>query len=157
MEPGNIRSQVCRRLHISPPTYGAILHKYMLERAPYVSGSGVTGHLGNTESNNTRIPRTKGLQTAVQNRVRKRRQRKERVTARQVLDYFVHENHLVVKVVRDGNEGVVTYDAKTLKLLFGMSSAGYNGLVIVKGRHQFLREFLPTEHCRKGSRKGKCS
>ena len=116
MAPANIRSQVCQLLHISPRIYGRIIHKYLSETEMYVSGKQQAGRSGNTDSKNTRIPRTRALQIAVRTWVREKRSRKERVTARQVLDYFVEHRHLLVPFIPDDNEGAPSFDLIALKV-----------------------------------------
>ncbi len=50
----------------------------------------------------TRIPRTNALPIDVRNFVRSRRLRKERVTCRQVFDFFVQNNHLAISTNETG-------------------------------------------------------
>jgi len=79
-----------------------------------------------------------------------------RVTARQVLDYFVEHGRLVVPIVPDDNEGVPSFDPIALKavlqnvqhlVVWARYSSGPhhniqpNPINILKP-HQFLRQFL---------------
>ena len=165
MAPANIRSQVCQLLHISPRIYGRIIHKYLSETEMYVSGKQQAGRSSNTDSKNTRIPRA--LQIAVRTWVREKRSRKERVTARQVLDYFVEHRHLLVPFIPDDNEGAPLFDPIALKVALRnvqrwITWAGYsrgprhnirpNPINILK-RHQFLREFFANRALPEGERK----
>ena len=95
MATANSRNQVCQLLHISTRIYGRIIHKYLLEHEMYVSSKEQSSQSGNTDSKNIRIPWTRAPLIVVHAWVRENRSRKERVTARQVLDYFVEHGRLV--------------------------------------------------------------
>ena len=91
-----IRETVCKQFHISTATFSKIHHEYFAHRRIYISGKNSTGRTGNTMPKETRIPRTKALLIEVRTFVRSRRLRKERVTCRQVLDFFIQNNQLLI-------------------------------------------------------------
>jgi transposase len=90
----NVRQTVCRLLGLSPVTYGNIMGRYLKQKEVYSSQNG-----GNTKAKQTRIPQTKSVQVGVREFVRSYRRQRMRVTARQVLDYFVDKE--LISVERD--------------------------------------------------------
>jgi hypothetical protein len=84
------------------------LHK----RDVYVTERNSVGRGGNQENRETRIPRTKAMQVAVQDFVRCRRMNRQQVTARQVLDFFVEKKYdIVVPLDERGRYEKVAFDS----------------------------------------------
>lgn len=73
-----------------------MIRAYFVNGQIYCSGKEGIGRSGNIMNKATRIPRTEGLKIAVRDFVRGRRLKKQRVTCRQVLDFLVHEGHIVI-------------------------------------------------------------
>ena len=97
-----IRAKVCHLFGISAPTYGKIVQGYLLNRSMYISGKDDEGRSGNRMAKQTRIPRTKAVQIAVSEWVRQRQAKRQRTTARQLLDYFTDKTLLILPE-RDSN------------------------------------------------------
>ena len=97
-----VRHNVCKFFRISASTYSKIMRNYLKERQAYVSGRQSVGRSGNTKAKDTRIPRTERLRIDVREFVRACRKNKSRVTARQVLEYFLEQKHLVVPLDAQG-------------------------------------------------------
>lgn len=102
----NIRETVCRLFRVSTHTYGAIMREYLLKknnkRIVYSSGVEGQGRAGNRLAKDTRIPRTEQLRIEVRDYVRSRRQKRERVTGRQVLDYLVEKKYVDIATNSEG-------------------------------------------------------
>ena len=92
-----IKDTVCRTFGIGKDTYTAIISNYFTNREIYNSGKDGSGRSGNREAKDTRIPRSVAVKTKVRTFIRDKRAIRERVTARQVLDYLVKEGILILK------------------------------------------------------------
>ncbi|KAG7345093.1 hypothetical protein IV203_032624 [Nitzschia inconspicua] len=101
VKPARIQARICELFGISPPTYCAILSCYLKDRAAYASGKLGDGRSGNKSAKETRIPDTLGVQILVREFIRGKRAKRERVTARQVLDYLVSVNIISVETGED--------------------------------------------------------
>lgn len=123
-----VRDRVCLLMGISTRTYHKVVKEYLTNRASYT-----TEKRGNDSEKDTRIPNTKTVVIAVREFVREKRSKQERVTARQVLDFFVHKNWIVVP--RD-NDGI--YEKKAF------ASA-----------YRSVRRWLERNEYRRGKRTGK--
>ena len=97
--PPRIREKLTALFGISAPTYVQIMTTYLSTRNSYDSGKS----RGNYSVKESRIPQTNALQVKVRNWVRERRGRRERTTARQVLDFLVEEKILVIPRASDGS------------------------------------------------------
>jgi len=102
VKPAKIQQRVCNLLGISPPTYCSILSSYLKDRTAYVSGKYGNGRSGNRSEKETRIPGTKAVQIRVREFVRVKRANRERVTARQVLDFLAAEGLIVMETNEEG-------------------------------------------------------
>ena len=94
------------------------------------------------------------------------RAKKERVTVRQVLDFFVYQRHLVISLSSDEGNGVHLYEPKALKVALqnvqhwivwagfcrGKRNNIQPNLTNVLKRHQFLREFFANRALPPGER-----
>jgi hypothetical protein len=100
VEKPRIRDTVCDLFHIGHDAYSEIVGGYLHKRDVYVTGRNSVGRGGNQENQETRIPRTKAMQVAVRDFVRSRRMNRQRVTARQVLDFFVEKKYVIVPRAR---------------------------------------------------------
>jgi hypothetical protein len=89
VEKPRIRDTVCDLFHIGHDAYSEIVGGYLHKRKVYVTGRNSVGRGGNA-ARETRIPRTKAMQ------IRSRRMNWQRVTARQVLDFFVENQYVIV-------------------------------------------------------------
>jgi hypothetical protein len=81
-----VRDKICKFFRISAGTYSKIMGDYLQQRQVYVSGRESLGRAGNTK----------------RNFVRTCRMSRSRVTARQVLEYFLEQKHLVVPLDAQG-------------------------------------------------------
>ncbi|KAG7373531.1 DDE superfamily endonuclease [Nitzschia inconspicua] len=102
VKPARIQARICELFGISPPTYCAILSSYLKDRTAYASGKLGDGRSGNKSAKETRIPDTLGVQILVREFIRGKCAKRERVTARQVLDYLVSVNIISVETGEDG-------------------------------------------------------
>jgi hypothetical protein len=166
IRPANIRNQVCQLMHISTRSYGAIMQKYLADGSLYVSGKESSSRSGNSDAKDTRIPRTHGLQVAVRDWLREKRANKTRVTARQLLDFFVEQKYLVVPLTAGEGEGIHLYESKPLKVALrnvqrwivwaGFRRGKRNNIqpnaAHVLRRHAFLREFFANRALPPGER-----
>ena len=101
-KPPPVRDTICKLFSIGAPTYARIMSAYFNNnhnRVVYSSGQQGSGRRGNRRQKITRIPRTRELQVRVREFVRGRR---ERVTARQIVDFLAAEGILHVPVGLDG-------------------------------------------------------
>jgi hypothetical protein len=96
VEKPRIRDTVCDLFHIGHDAYSAIVGGYLHKRKVYVTRRNSVGRGGNAGQRDTRIPRTKAMQIKVRDFVRSRRMNRERVTARQVLDFFVENQYVII-------------------------------------------------------------
>ena len=102
VEPAKIQQRVCKLLGISAPTYSSIISSYLKDRTAYVSGKYGGGRSNNMSAKDTRIPNTKAVQIRVREFVRDKRAIRERVTARQVLDFLAGEGLIVIETNEEG-------------------------------------------------------
>ena len=91
-----IRPTVQKLLGVGSNTYQAIMTQFLSEESVYASGVQGSGRAGNRNVKYTRIPKTQAVVHGVRDFVRGRRTKRERVTARQVLDWFVEQGYLAV-------------------------------------------------------------
>lgn len=104
-KPPTVRNTICKLFSISSRTYSNIMSAYLSDtrnRVVYSSGKEGGGRSGNRSQKITRIPRTRELQIRVREFVRLCRGRRERVTARQVVDFLEDEGMLHIPVGSDG-------------------------------------------------------
>ena len=80
-----IREQITSLFGILAPTYSAIIQKFMSNQEGYTSGKS----RGNYTAKDACVASTKAVKVKVRDWVRDRRSRRQRTTARQVLDYLV--------------------------------------------------------------------
>jgi transposase len=147
-----VRHNVCKFFRISASTYSKIMGNYLKENQAYVSGKQMIGRAGNTMAKDTRIPRTERLRLDVRDFVRARRKDKSRVTARQVLEYFLEKKHLVIPLDAQGRFEKVPFKSAyraTRRWLsdFGGYQRGKRKNLVpseqqVAKRHTYLREFF---------------
>ena len=147
-----VRDKVCKFFRISAGTYSKIMGDYLQQRQVYVSGRESLGRAGNTKAKETRIPRTERLRIEVRNFVRTRRMSRSRVTARQVLEYFLEQKHLVVPLDAQGRFEKLHFQSAyraTQRWLseFGGYKRGKRKNLVpseqqVAKRHHYLREFF---------------
>ena len=102
-----IRAKVCHLFGISAPTYSKIVQGHLLNSSMYISGKDDEGRSGNRMAKQTRIPRTKTVQIAVREWVRQRQAKRQRTTARQLLDYFTDKTLLILPE-RDSNSNYLS-------------------------------------------------
>ncbi|KAG7355775.1 hypothetical protein IV203_000461 [Nitzschia inconspicua] len=102
VKPAKIQARICELFGISTPTYCAILSNYLKDRTAYASGKFRDGRSGNRSVKETRIPDTLAVQILVRDFIRGKRAKRERVTARQVLDHLVSVNIISVETGEDG-------------------------------------------------------
>ena len=102
VKPAKIRDRVCNLFGISAPTYCSIISSYLKDRTLNVSGKYGGGRSGNRSSKDTRIPDTKAVQIRIRDFVRGKRAKRERVTARQVLDFLAGEGLIAVEKNAEG-------------------------------------------------------
>ena len=97
---GFVRSRACQLFGISTHTYGKIIQSYFSSKGPciiYTSGKG----RGNFDNKLTRIPQTQAIVVSVREFVRCRRAKRERTTAKQVLEFCLEKEY--INVVKDDN------------------------------------------------------
>jgi hypothetical protein len=92
-----IREQVLFAFSLSEHTYKKILNRFAIADEAYE-----TRRVGNYNSKPTRIPRTRSVLTAVREFVRDRRSRRERVTGKQVLEFMVEKEIIIIPKDRMG-------------------------------------------------------
>lgn len=102
LKPAKIQQRVCSLFGISAPTCSSILSNYLKDRTVYVLGKYSDGRSGNRSAKETRIPDTKAVQIRVREFARGKRAKRERVTARQVLDFLVGEGLISVETNEEG-------------------------------------------------------
>jgi hypothetical protein len=92
-----IREQVLFAFSLSKTSYQKILSRFATADEAYE-----TKRVGNCISKPTRIPRTRSVLTAVREFVRDRRSRRERVTGKQVLEFMVEKEIIIIPRDRMG-------------------------------------------------------
>ena len=107
MESPSIRETVCTLLGLSSSTYSKIIRDYMENRTIYSSGVDGSGRTGNRAAKATTIPQTEGVKILVRNFVRGLRQNKQRVTARQLVEYL--ESQGIINIEKEDDN---TYKQK---------------------------------------------
>jgi hypothetical protein len=95
VEKPQIRNTICNLFHIGHDAYSQIVGGYLHKRDVYVTGRNSVRRGGNQENREPRIPRTKAMQVAMRDFVHGRRMNRQRVTARQVLDFFVEKKNVI--------------------------------------------------------------
>lgn len=159
MRPPRVRDRVCEAFSTSSATYSQIIGLYNTQNCSYE-----TVRLGNPTAKVAHIPQTSALLVKVRDFVRSRRLKKQRTTARQVLDMLVEEKRLVV--LKDGNK----YQQKALRTAMRtvqrwlVDFAGYKrgkrtGNIVpsaknIAKKHKYLRLFfanraLPPAFCKR--------
>ena len=92
---GFVRSRACELFGISTHTYGKIMKSYFAAQGSsqiYTSGKG----RGNFDSKETRIPQTQACIIGIREFVRQRRAKRQRTTAKQILEFCIGENYILV-------------------------------------------------------------
>jgi hypothetical protein len=110
VEKPRIRDTVCDLFHIGHDAYSEIVGGYLHKRKVYVTGRNTVRRGGNA-ARETRIPRTKAMQVAVRDFVRSQRMNCQRVTACQVLDFFVENKYVIVPLDERGRYEQVAFDS----------------------------------------------
>ena len=123
--PAKIKDTITSLFGISATTYSRILTDYIFNRSFYRSGKGGGGRTGNTSAKDTRIQRTKATQIKVRDFVRSKRMKKERVTARQILDFLVQEKLLFIQQDAMGQYMKKDFDSACRNVCRYMKSLGY--------------------------------
>ena len=106
--PARVQQTVVSMFSISTRTYTSIVTNYLKGRTVYRSGKEGGGRSGNRDAKMTRIERTNKNQILIRNFVREKRMRRERVTARQIVDHLWDEEVLFLRRSPDDGE----YDPK---------------------------------------------
>lgn len=101
VKPPAIKDTICSTFGISAHTYYKIVSMYFTEnrrvREVYSTAGDGSGYKpGNKTVHATRLPRTEELWLLVQNFVRQKRQNRERVTGKQVVDHLIESGRLIV-------------------------------------------------------------
>lgn len=102
LPPSRIRERVCRYLGIGTLSYGNIIGSYFGGESAQATIYTPQSRKGNSEEKAVRIPHTVKVQIATRDFVRSKRMRRERVTARQVMDMLVEKRWLMVKKDAEG-------------------------------------------------------
>lgn len=152
-----MRNTICKLFSISSRTYSNIMSAYLSDtrnRVVYSSGKEGFGRSGNRSQKITRIPRTRELQIRVREFVRLCRGRRERVTARQVVDFLEDEGMLHIPVGSDGKWDKKQFEAAYRNTRLFVQDCGYNrgrrtGNLVQKQsvsihRHNYLKTFCST-------------
>lgn len=127
-----LRDTICREYGIGKTTYSQITLSYFpadtRRRQVYVTGmDGLKP--GNTKSKQTRIPRTVECILQTQKFVRDMRAKRQRVTARQVLDFLIANEVLMVPVAANG-----TYQARAFATAYRATRRFVESLGYERGR-----------------------
>jgi hypothetical protein len=153
VEKPRIRDTICDLFHIGHDAYSQIVGGYLHNRKVYVSGKNKAGRAGNCTPKATHIPCSKMMQIAVRDFVCGHRMSRQRVTARQMLDFLVEQKHLVVPIDREGRyqtgEFKVAYRnvQRWLKEFGGYERGKRKGNLVpseanVAKKHHYLRTFF---------------
>jgi hypothetical protein len=84
-----VQRTVCRSFGACPKLYYKIMSSYLMDHSVHTSGAEGQGRAGNPLPRETRIPRTKAVTIALREFVQKERMNRKRVTASQLLDFFL--------------------------------------------------------------------
>lgn len=151
VKPAKIRDRVCNLFGISASTYSSILTMYLKDRTVYVSGKYGDGRSGNRSAKETRIPDTRAVQIRVREFVRGKRAKRERVTARQVLDFLAVADLIVVETNEEGVMDPKAFQAAIRSVQRWLQKNSYNrgrrtGNLVMKEsvilhKHRYLRRF----------------
>jgi hypothetical protein len=129
LQPPRIRETICKQFGISTPTYGKIISSYFpqdrRDRTVYVNGKHGCGRSGNSNEKATRIPRTRECQLLVQAFVRDKRNQRERVTGRQVLDFLLEKDILHIPVDASGSYVKKDFDSAYRNVRRFLETFGY--------------------------------
>jgi hypothetical protein len=154
IEKPRIRDTLCDLFHIGHDAYTQIVGGYLHNRKVYVSGKGSGGtRSGNSGAKVPRIPRTIALQISVRDFVRSRRMNWQRVTARQVLDFFVQQKNLIIPVDETGRYQLLPFKSayrgvqRWLSEFGGYERGKPKGNLVpspqnVAKKHHYLRTFF---------------
>jgi hypothetical protein len=91
----------------------------------YVNGKHGCGRSGNSNEKATRIPRTRECQLLVQAFVRDKRNQRERVTGRQVLDFLLEKDILHIPVDASGSYVKKDFDSAYRNVRRFLETFGY--------------------------------
>jgi very-short-patch-repair endonuclease len=94
---------ICHLFQIGHESYSQIVGGYLSKRQVYVSGKNKAGRAGNSNAKETCILQMIALQILVRDFVCTCQMNRQRVTGRQVLDFFVEQKHLFIPVDRTGH------------------------------------------------------
>jgi hypothetical protein len=147
-----VRDKVCKLFRISAGTYSKIMGDYLQQRQVYVSGRESLGRAGNTKAKETQIPCTEWLWIEVHDFVHTHQMSRARITACQVLEYFLGQKYVVVPLDAQGHFEKLHFQSAYRATQRWLSEfGGYNrgkrkNLVPseqqVAKRHHYLREFF---------------
>jgi transposase len=130
----DIRNRITSTFGISTPTYGSILQDYLKRGQVYVSNRS-----GNSNKKWSIIAKTKTNQVKLREFVRKRRMNRERVTARQVVDYFVSERLLHIPTEDNGK-----YKTKEFKAAYRCTRRFVARMKYKRGKRKY--SIQPSKH-----------
>jgi len=150
--PAQVQKTVCRLLGVPPQTYSRIVSGYLQDGSIYSTGVDGEGRGGNTQAKETRIPRTPAVSVAVREFIDKEWKKQKRVTARQLLDFFVESG--ILHIPTNQHTGLYQkkdFQAASRNVRRYVEDGGYlrrwgNNLtpdrkLIIK-RHEYLHDFF---------------
>jgi hypothetical protein len=126
----SIRQTICSLFAISEHNYSAILGNYLHNKTIYSSGETGEGRSGNRCAKESRIPQTKAMTISIMEFVRERRTKRERTTAKQVMEYLVAQEVLHIPKDSDGLYSKKEYNSTYRNVRRFMAKLGYT-----QGRH----------------------
>ena len=154
---GFVRNRACQLFGISTHTYGKIMKSYFSLKGisfVYTSGKG----RGNFDSKVTCIPQTQSVVIAIREFVRIRRAKRQRTTAKQILEFCIREGFISVPKDTDDPEA---YEKKSFDTAYrsmrrwvernGFKRGKRTGNIVLKEhialhRDLYLKAFLQTGH-----------
>jgi hypothetical protein len=157
-----VRETVCTMFGISPPTYSKITNSYFKEKRICSSGTAGEGRSGNATPKARRVPITKATQIAVREFVRHKQHRRERVTARQVLDFFIEKKYLNIILGDDGKFDPKAFNTAYRNVRAWLEACNYrrgkrHGNIVPDAsltvkRHDYLQKFFENRNAPPESR-----
>jgi transposase len=147
-----IKGTVTKLFGIGNDQYTQITKKYFETRQSYSTGKTGTGRTGNQTPKATRIARTLEVSLRVQKYIRDKRASRERVTARQLVDFLVGERFLAIPVDESGRFQSRAFETAYRNVRRFVESLGYErgrrtgNLVqkesVILHRQNFLKAFF---------------
>nr|CCA21785.1 AlNc14C133G7031 [Albugo laibachii Nc14] len=121
-----VRERVCRLLAAGPIACSRIIDAYSnAEKRKQRHVHHSTHLLDGTKSKTTHITKTTKVCVAIRDSVSLKRSRRERVTARQVMDFLVPKKWLVVAIEEDGSYGSKAIESALRCVQTYLSKLGY--------------------------------